>query len=209
MQDPKIDRSFYREAPQDELSIIADNIGMLCAHKSYDVVSIQSKAMVVIADEYRVALREAVGNDKFKNAVKREKKKQLIKALNLLATHIELVPDLTESYIVGAGFKPRNAAVKRSGGVLAIPTILRASSTGVRGELLMQIELTDRVGFSQLAFEYSIDQGETWKNGTYSSSFKFTWTQLPSSNEMLIRTRAIGTSKRKSEWSEVVTTAVF
>jgi hypothetical protein len=209
MKDLRIDRSVYRQAQQDELSIIADNIGVLCAEKSYESVSTESRAMVVCADEYRVALREAEGNDKFKNAVKKEKKKQLIKALNLLATVIEMTPDLTESYIIGAGFTPRSATTRKSNGVLGIPTILRASSTGVRGELLMQIELTDRQGFSQLAFEYSIDKGETWKNGMYSGSMKFTWTQLPSSYEMLIRTRTIGTRKRKSEWSEVVTTAVF
>jgi hypothetical protein len=206
----KINKTDYKSATQEGLFVKSDNIAVMCADPMYDAVRTEHKAVVVASEQYGVALQEAVSGDKVKGAIKREKKATLLAALDVLATVIEWNAQGSEVYFKGTGFnlndEPRVANRNAS---LATPTILRASSNGIRGELQIVIELDSKSGMKQMGFEYSTNKGETWTNGTYSGSTKFIWDKLPSSSEVMLRTRAIGSFNRKSEWSEIVTAAVL
>jgi hypothetical protein len=210
MRITKIDRSVYRKTTQEALSLFADNVGTKCNTKEYDILQPEAANVKVAADDYRVALQDAQSGDKQKIAIKKEKKAILLTFLDVLATNIEWKSDGSEAFVLGTGFGLRaTTTTSNRNADLDIPNISRANSTGMRGELAMLIDMPKKSGFSQLGFEYSTDQGETWHNGTYSSSNKFTWKQLPPAAELKVRARAIGTYNRKSEWSEVVIAAVL
>jgi hypothetical protein len=206
----KINKSDYKTASQEGLLVKSDNIAVMCAGPMYDAIRTEHKAVVVATEQYGVALQEAASGDKVKGAIKKEKKATLLSALDVLATVIEWNAQGSEVYFKGTGFKLNDEPkVANRNASLQAPIILKATSNGTRGELLMLIELATRSGVRQMGFEYSTDKGATWTNGTYSSSTKFTWDKLPSSSDVMLRTRSIGTYNRKSDWSEVVTAAVL
>jgi hypothetical protein len=212
MNNPKILKSEYLRLSQEGLSIFSENVVKLCLSGIYIAVLTQVKALSIASDEYRVALLDAAGKERTKVYLKNEKKKALINALNLLATMLEVQPEISLTFIWGAGFKEQSdkTVVTRSKEAsFEVPKIITAESTGKRGELRLELEPNKSVGFVQFAFEYSNDKGEVWHNGTYSTGSKFVWERLPSSSDLMIRSRSLGTRKRRSDWSSVQLVAVL
>jgi hypothetical protein len=210
MRNLKIRKSDYQSASQEQLSIFSDNIALKGTSKNYQSIAPQFEVVRDAATNFRNALNDAVTRDQVKIAIKNEKKALLINALNVLVFMIETHPEVSLVFILEAGFQVRAEAVTSNRNAeLGAPLILRAESTGVRGELRLEAEIADKTSVTQVIYEYSADQGQTWQNGKYTKGKSFVMSQLPSINNLMIRSRATGTRERVSQWSPVLVADVF
>jgi hypothetical protein len=206
----KIIRSEFTRAKRDALATFSENVAVKTTVGKYGAVAKESELVRRLTMEYRTALTEANGGDKAKTIILNDVQEQLVAALKTLATLIELQPEASELYYVEAGFSV--TAEKKSSNnktQLDTPQILKSMSTGIKGELRMEFEEIKDSGFRKFSLEYSADQGATWQNGTYTGRRKFLYANLPSSADLLLRARAIGTHDRLSPWSAVVSSAVL
>jgi hypothetical protein len=206
----RIRRSDYLNAQQEALSIFSDNVAKRCIGDSYKSVAQYANVVAEASVNYRNALLEAGTKDRVKISIKNEMKKLLIEALDVLVFMMEKQEEMSLVYVLEAGFQVR--AESNSGNrnaELSAPKIIRAQSTGVRGELRMSVEFEDKTIIRQVNYEFSEDQGLTWKEGKFYNGTSFIWSQLPSMNNLMIRSRATGTRERISPWSPVLVTDVF
>jgi len=89
------------------------------------------------------------------------------------------------------------------------PEIVRAFSTGKKGELRINLRNFFPKAVRTHAFEYSLDQGASWKNGEYNSNRTFVVNGLPHAAEMWIHVKSLGSGAAKSGWSEPMVVAVL
>ena len=79
-----------------------------------------------------------------------------------------------------------------------------SASRGIRGEAILTFKVLEPSRVRSNALKYSADNGETWHNGTYSSSTTIRLKGLPSRQALLFRVCSLGTYQRKSAWTEAV-----
>ncbi|MDX2279559.1 MAG: hypothetical protein NW218_08225 [Saprospiraceae bacterium] len=84
------------------------------------------------------------------------------------------------------------------------PYQLQVINKGVKGELKLSFKLPDAARVTNNSIEYSLDNGQNWNNGIYTSRSSITLRDLPSRQSVLFRVRSMGTFERKSPWTEAV-----
>jgi hypothetical protein len=206
----KVKRGQYQSLINDKLEGFGTRITEKCVGKIYEFVQPQVKFLTDQVLLLRTALTEAATGGKPKVYAKNAQQVVVVKALNNLMDALERAPNMSVQFLLDLGLELRLERTTSHKGVeLSKPNIVTAKSTGEKGELRVVLEMEKGGGLLNVAFEHSVDKGETWVNGTYSSAATFTWSKLPSAQDLMIRCRALGTNQRKSEWSEVVTASVL
>jgi hypothetical protein len=206
----KVKKSQYQNLINDKLEDFGSKVIERCVGKTYESVNPEAKALDAEILIFRTLLAEAAIGGRPKVYAKDEQQKVVKQAFNTLVNALEKAPEVSVQYLLDLGFELRLARSTSNKGVeLQKPTIASAKSTGEKGELRMEVEVQKGGGFLNMAFEHSVDKGETWVNGTYSSAVGFNWKKLPSSQELMLRCRSLGTNQRKSEWSDVVIASVL
>jgi hypothetical protein len=87
---------------------------------------------------------------------------------------------------------------------LEAPYQFQVINKGVKGELKLSFKLPDAARVTNNSIEYSLDNGQNWNNGIYTSRSSITLRDLPSRQSVLFRVRSMGTFERKSPWTEAV-----
>ncbi len=134
----------------------------------------------------------------------------LVQALDQLATALELLEQGNGQLIINAGFLLQQDTGLRYSGRLPAPVILRANSTGKKGEVRMLIDdMAPVSAVTNHAIEYSVDRGNGWQNGQYNSHRNFVASGLPPARDLWLRVKTLGRGNNRSEWSEPVVVGVL
>jgi len=81
---------------------------------------------------------------------------------------------------------------------------LQAINKVVKGEISLQFRLPEPTRLRNNCVEYSMDNGETWRNGTYGTRTTIRVSGLPSWQLVQFRVCSLGAFQLKSAFSEVV-----
>jgi len=139
--------------------------------------------------------------------IKDRTKETLLTAMRDIGNGLSLVATMPE-FVTGAGFDTYR---QRSNNVAAMltPALLTAVTTGVAGQLLVEIEpATVSKGTLQYIVEYRVDPESNWMLAYATNYRRFTISGLPASVTLQVRVRASGTRNRMSAWSSVVNAPV-
>lgn len=210
MANLKIARQAYRRARKSSLAAFAENVYSRTKDAAdYPGLQAELDVLASLTLAYRQALAAAHNRGSSEILAKNLAQAALIGQLDVLATAVEALGQSDAQLIVKAGFTLQKSTAQRYGNRIPPPIIRRASSTGNKGEV--RIELDDLVPNAVLthALEYSLDGETNWQNGIYHSFRKFTVRGLPHSPELWLRSRSIGHADNKSEWSDPFPAAVL
>lgn len=206
----KIARTDYQRAPQNELSTFAAHVvSRMKGVKAYESLDSLVQSLDAASATYRAALTAARSRSTAEIHAKGLAKFNLLDLLNQLATALEALAGDDSQLIVETGFSLVQSSGLRYAGKLPAPVIRRASSTGRKGELRLNIANTFPQAVRMHAIELSYDRGQTWQNGNYNSHRVFTLTNIQFSSELWVRVAALGAGDSRSTWSEPVVTAVL
>ncbi len=175
----------------------------------YEALQTRIESIRELLDRYNASLVAARNRGISEIMVKNRNHRNLIELLNLLAADLEIAAADNEQLIVDAGFDLRAERGPAFSGKLPPPEILKAGSTGRRGEVRLVLKNAFPRAVTMHAVEYSADLAESWRNGSYHSRQIFTVEGLPSSGNLMIRVKGLGNAGRKSEWSDPVLVAVL
>lgn len=168
--------------------------------------------VILVSDSVRdfaASLANMRTGDKATTILKNQRKSTLLGAMRNLGTKLTLAANGDPYFITNAGYDTYNERQNHLNPINT-PIITLAQSTGIRGQLLLEIDAQNvSPGVREHAVETSIDDGATWQNGRYVSKLRTTLTNLPSSLNMSVRIRAIGTRNRVSDYSRVVICGVL
>ncbi|MDX1910185.1 MAG: hypothetical protein SFV22_01805 [Saprospiraceae bacterium] len=204
-----INRRAYRDATQANLVLFAENVLLRTRGiPEFAFASASIEAIEAPLAQYTHALALAQNRGRAEVSAKNDARETLVLAINHLADLLESQSDIGETRILQAGFDLRINS-SRPDFEPPSPQVMKAITTGKKGELRVQLA-SDSSGKASVmhACEYSEDQGQTWKNGVYRPSRSFVLQGLPSTNQLLLRFRTIGSGGRLSAWSEPVQAVV-
>lgn len=205
-----ITRRDYQRMPQAKLAIFAENVfrntNGIADYQNFQVRVGDLGAALAL---YKVVLLDAVKGGESQVLAKNIAKLKLIENVDKLLTSMEVSEGITPQMIVNAGFTLKSKPAPVFAGKLPPPEILRAVTTGNRGQIKVSLKDAFPQAVALHALEYSPDQGVTWINVNYYSSRNFIVDGLPSLTEILIRVKALGRGGNKSEWSSPVMVAVL
>ena len=134
-------------------------------------------------------------------ALKNQKRKALLVVLDEVAQYVNIFCKGDLAKILETGFEA-GSTEKNPGPEISKGNIVSAK----RGEGPCEVDLMiDKLdGANNFAYEWSIDQGQSWINGQYCSKQKYTLVTTAPKTETLIRYCGIGLNKRKGPWSDPV-----
>ena len=135
--------------------------------------------------------------------MKEELKFILYKTLDRITDLLNFHHNGQETWVINAGMDVIREKMTNLAD-LQPPTNLQVLSRGIRGEAILTFKVLEPSRVRSNALEYSADNGETWHNGTYSSSTTIRLKGLPSRQALLFRVCSLGTYQRKSSWTEAV-----
>ncbi len=197
-------RSTYRELPQDSLASFADNVfNRMSSLPEYQLFAADVTLLGEKSEQYKEALAKAVHGGVDRIAIKNEKKQDLLLGLDRIADLLNASFTGVDSWIVGAGMETMRSTVSTNA-LLEAPYDLRAFSRNESGEVTLSFRLASPSRVRSNSIEYSLDGGESWKNGSYSSATRIHLKGLPSRQDVKFRVRSLGASERQSAWSKPV-----
>lgn len=197
-------RSTYRELQQNNLASFADNVySRMSSLPEYQAFATEVAQLKLQLDQYKEALANAVYGGVDRIAVKNEKKQGLLLVLDRIADQLNANYTGMDSWIVGAGMETMREPVSTNANLDA-PFDLRAFSRGESGSVVLSFRLATPTRVRNNAIEYSVDGGQSWKNGNYSSATRVQLKGLPLRQEVKFRVRSLGASDRQSAWSKPV-----
>lgn len=193
--------------PQSALIAFSENI--IARTKAAKFASLQPDAAALESaiEQFRSALAASLNGGKAEVAHKNRQLQTLLAALDQITDGIVQYAGDDPAELLAAGLAATQALSRSE--QLEAPEIIRIGSTGRKGEIQMQIESAAPNAVLTHGIEYSDDQGQTWKNGSYRSRRRFVLDGLPSAAALLIRVRIIGRADRLSKWSEPALVAVL
>lgn len=208
MVSPKVARH-YRRARQSALATFAESVlNRTQSNPAYQTLQPQVETLAVSLTTYRNALAAAQNHGRAEISAKNLARTDLRRRLHALAGALETLAADDPQLIFDAGFSTKQSTTVR---LLQLPkpSILRAFSTGKKGEIRVQVE--DETPGSTLlyALEYSLSRDGGWQNGAYHNHLQFTVGDLPRADELWIRIRCLGRKGLKSEWSEPMSVSVL
>jgi hypothetical protein len=210
MLNAKIARRAYRRGRQADLASFADNV----FNRTNNVpayASVQSSVtnLTPLLTRYKETLAAARNRGVSEVLAKNIARIELMRQLDVIADMVETLADGNPQIIVDAGFSLQQSSGQRFAGELPPPVILRAQSTGKKGEVRIVLDDLIPGAVRTHAIEYSLDRGIGWQNGEYNSRRNFIAKGLPHASELWIHLKSIGNGDSKSQWSEPVAVAVL
>ncbi len=204
MAKPLILKKGYKKLPQNSLVSFADNVFKRMSEKpEYQAFAADIERLGLQLEQYTLALSRAVNRGTDNVAVKEEMKTALIQMLDRITDQLNLHHSGLESWGINAGMEVMRDKVIAPGD-LHPPHNVRVLSRGIRGEVVLRFKVLEINRVCNNGAEYSVDDGATWSNGTYSTNTTIHLKGLPSRQAILFRVCSMGTYQRKSAWTEPV-----
>ena len=204
MAKPLILKKAYKGLTQTALVSFADNVVKRMSSKpEYQAYSTDVTLLGQQLAQYTEALSRAVNRGTDNVAMKEEIKVALIQTLDRITDQLNLHHTGLESWGINAGMEVMREKVLATSD-LQPPINLQVLSRGIRGEAILSFRVLEPKRVRTNGAEYSVDNGETWHNGTYSSASTIKLKGLPSRQAILFRVCSMGTYQRKSAWTEAV-----
>ncbi len=205
----KIARDMYRGATQTDLVAFTENVLQRTSGPAYESLQNQREPLTGLLADYYTKLTAALNRGTAEMLARKNAQLALLEQLDTFATALETLAKQNEHLIVEAGFRVHKSRNLRTDVELPVPLILRAISTGLKGQIQVVVDdQTDARKVATHAFEYSTDR-EHWTNGTYCSRRKFKVSGLPRAQDVWVRLRSLGYNERRSEWTEPTLVAVL
>lgn len=206
----KIVRRAYLRARQDELATYVENVYTRTKDvPAYEPLQFRVDMLFEPLAQYKAALLKAKNRGLSEVGAKNQGRERLISVFDPFVTNLVEFAGNNIQLLIDAGLTVRAERAIPFTGTIPEPEIVRAISTGKRGQI--RITLKDALPNVVVthAVEYSTDGGQTWTNCTYHNNRNFVVSGLPASGSLLIRVKALGKSGKNSEWSETMTVAVL
>ncbi len=205
----KIARNMYRGATQTDLVAFTENVLQRTGGPAYQALQTQREPLTGLLADYYNKLTAAMNRGTAEMLARKNAQLALLEQLDAFATALETLAKQNEHLIVEAGFRVHKSRNVRNDGELPVPLIVRAITTGVKGQIQVVVDdQTEARAIATHAFEYSTDR-EHWTNGTYCSRRRFKVSGLPRAQDIWVRMRSLGYNERRSEWTEPVVVAVL
>lgn len=146
-------------------------------------------------NRYTLAVQEAADGSRTKIAVKRAAKQQLREVLDRMAQHVNLFAAGQGALILESGFNLRSPATSH---LLPLEQVqgLKVSQAAAGDVVVLTFNAVKQA--RMYAIEWSVDGGQQWQNGTYSTALRCVLEGLPARQEVLFRVTALGSKQRKS-----------
>lgn len=192
----------YKKLTQSELATFAANVHQRMASRpEYQVFAADITNLAEKTEAYTQALVEASNRGTDAVALKELAKNNVIGALDRIAFLLDFNFTGQDVWVINAGMEMIRERRKNQN-KLEAPYQLRAMSKGVKGEISLQFRLPEPTRVRSNGVEYSLDNGETWHNGTYASRTTVTMSGLPSRQVVQFRVCSLGAFQLKSPFSE-------
>ncbi len=194
----------YKKLTQSELATFAANVHQRMASRpEYQSFAADIASLAEKTEAYTQALVDAASRSTPAIAQKELAKNSVLSALDRIAFLLDFNFTGQDVWVINAGMEMiRDRRVNQN--KLEAPYQLRAINKGVKGEILLQFRLPEPTRVRNNGVEYSMDNGETWRNGTYGSRTTITVAGLPSRQLVQFRVCSLGSFQLKSPFSEVV-----
>jgi hypothetical protein len=208
MAKPLILKKAYKGLTQTALVSFADNVVKRMSSKpEYQAFSADVTLLGQQLDQYTEALSKAVNRGTDNVASKEEIKVTLLQTLDRITDQLNLNHTGLETWGINAGMEVMRDKVLSTGDIQP-PLNLQVLSRGIRGEAILTFKVLEPNRVRTNGAEYSVDNGATWHNGTYSTASTIKLKGLPSRQAILFRVCSLGTYQRKSAWTEAVESCV-
>ena len=199
----KVKKTAFQSLRQAGLVAFATNVtNRMTERPEYAAFADKVLVLKQQTDAFIAALADSAQGGADRITLKGESQAALVRTLNELADDLNYFHTGPESWVTNAGFSAIDPRTGTKLGSMQPPTNIRAIPQTVSGELELRYELPDPRAVRNTGLEFSTDNGETWKNGTYSSGSVMKVKGLPARQAVIIRLRSIGTLQRMSGWSE-------
>lgn len=201
----RINKSAFKKLRQSDLATFAQSVtNRMREQAEYAEALPLVEQLQKQNDAYQVALAECSFGGTDRVALKEELKTALVQTLTDLANWLNERNTDSVTWIVNTGFTLKNANGRNIEALLQPPFRLRAMPQKTRGELELRYNHEFPSQVLTTGLEYSLDNGNTWQNGTYSSRGSMKLEGLPSRQLVMFRVRAIGTGQRRSSWTQPI-----
>jgi hypothetical protein len=201
----KVKKTAFQSLRQGGLVAFVSNVvNRMTDRPEYALFTDKVQVLKQQKDAYIAALAESAQGGADRIIMRREAQEALLRTLNELAEGLDYHHTGPESWVSNAGFSAVDVRTGNRQGTLQPPTNVRAVPQTVSGELELRYDLPDRKAVRNTGLGFSVDGGESWTNGTYSSGSVMKVNGLPARQMVTFRLRSIGTLQRKSGWSEVM-----
>jgi hypothetical protein len=205
----KIRKSEFKTMPQGELVPIAQNVVMrMREHSEYAEALPQVDLLDQLTQAYSHTLAESSAGGMDRVALKNEAKMRLIKSMYSLADWLNMHDTGNISWFTNAGFFMSEDRGRKNEELLP-PTKMRVLPQGTPGELELRFSLPNPRTVRTTGLEYSLDAGQSWHNGAYSSVRSIKLSGLPARQTALFRLRSIGKGQKVSVWTEPMEVYLF
>lgn len=210
MATTRIARQAYRRARQTDLASFADNVFNRTNNvPAYAPLQPVITALAVPLTRYKETLAASRNRGMTEVLAKNLAREELLRQLDLVANAVESLAADNLQIIMEAGFTTQQSTGQRYIGELPAPVILRAFSTGKKGEIRIMLDDIVPAAVRTHAIEYSLNRESGWQNGEYNSRRNFILKGLPRASELWIHLKSVGYGDNKSQWSEPATVAVL
>ena len=196
----KILLSFKRYSDNDLSAFASDIVDNMKDNPVYEAEAARVTAISQTLAIFNQAMAKASDGGRTLKRIRNEKRELLLGEMVLLVTQLSLYADKDSSFFTATGFLLRKTPTRHEG---PLPkAVLRYIRRGVlSGSVDGETDsFPDPV--KQIAVEYSMDNGQSWQNGTYSTGKRFTVTGLPTKTDCQLRVCYHGTRQRTGDWSE-------
>lgn len=200
----KIRKSDLKNLRQGELAPIAQNVAMrMRENPDYQEVLPKVDLLEQLTKSFSLALAESTSGGVDRVAAKEEAKANLIRTMYDLADWANTNDKGTLTWFTNAGFFASEDRIRKSEDLLP-PTKVRVMPHTKSGELELRFALTNAQAVRTTGLEYSLDEGQSWFNGVYSTNRSLKVSGLPSRQTALFRLRTIGKGQSVSAWTEPI-----
>lgn len=198
-----IKKSAFQILPQADLATFAQNVvNRMTEQPEYAAFLPKVQALQTQTNAFVTALAQSAQGGADRVVAKKEAMAAVMQSLNELADDLNYHATGQASWVVNAGFSAKESRSNRVKRNLLPPVSLRAVPQQVSGELELRYVLPEPRLVRITGLEYSLDNGVSWQNGTYSSGQVMRVQGLPSGKWVVFRLRSIGSQQRQSGWSE-------
>lgn len=166
----------------------------------YEAIVKEADDVKVTGDEFEAACVAAANGGTVLVEQRNGKRDKFLEALDRMATGLQLTVKDDVTYITNAQFDYRKQPTK-SDEPLPDPVLDFVNPGTLDGTVVGRVKDFAK-GVRTVAVEFSEDNGNTWKNGTYSTAKKFTLAGLVSKKGYLVRVIFHGTLQRTSNPSK-------
>lgn len=192
-----------------ELALFAVNVWtrMTDAPHFAGIKAITDNDLKPAINRFNAVVQEAADGSRIKMAEKKLRRAELVEVLETLAGHVSIIAGSDASVLLEAGYTVRGKSGRSAGIDIGQVQGLQVTNGARPGEAILIYEPVERA--LVYAAEWSVDNGQSWHNGTYSSSRRTLLQNIPVRNDVAFRVTAIGAAQRKGAPSAVVSQFIF